>query len=198
MPWEKFLSERTGGIDDIWKSNQATLEPRLSFLVDNIQLLRHSAEDAKRDAKQWAVSSGDGDSDDEGAWAELNGIGGVSNTPFRGDNVGNAMRLIDVIRAASGASQITSGSAEFAELMWHLCRFQEAALSLPDELNGCRLSDAETMIPSGMAGSQKSSTELPRQSQVRAIRSQQASASKEIDRENDSGYSRLLRGFRPS
>lgn len=51
------------------------------------------------------------------------------------------MRLIDVIRAASGSSQITSGSREFAELIWHLGRFQEVALSSPDDLNSFRLED---------------------------------------------------------
>lgn len=177
MPWEKFLSERAGDINEIWRNNQAMLQPRLSFLVDNIQLLRHSALDAKRDAKQWAASSGDGDLDDEGVEAEATEMGAFGGASFRGDNIGSAMRLIDVIRAASGSSQITSGSREFAELIWHLGRFQEVALSSPDDLNSFRLGDE-----GGRSRALSAVDEIPRQFQVRAIKSQQASASKEIER----------------
>ncbi|KAH6874269.1 hypothetical protein B0T10DRAFT_552895 [Thelonectria olida] len=59
VPWECFLSESSGDIDDIWARQKAVLSRRLLFILDNIQLLRRSAEDAKRDAKQWAASSGD-------------------------------------------------------------------------------------------------------------------------------------------
>lgn len=177
MPWEKFLSERAGDINEIWRNSQAMLQPRLSFLVDNIQLLRHSALDAKRDAKQWAASSGDGDLDDEGVEAEATEMGAFGGASFRGDNIGSAMRLIDVIRAASGSSQITSGSREFAGLIWHLGRFQEVALSSPDDLNSFRLGDE-----GGRSRALSAVDEIPRQFQVRAIKSQQASASKEIER----------------
>ncbi|KAM4067621.1 PIF1 protein [Hirsutella rhossiliensis] len=61
VPWESFLGEGTGEINSIWARARDAMAPRISCLVDNVQLLRRSAEDAKRDAKQWAASSGDGD-----------------------------------------------------------------------------------------------------------------------------------------
>ncbi|KAM4061310.1 ATP-dependent DNA helicase PIF1 [Hirsutella rhossiliensis] len=61
VPWESFLCQETGEINGIWERAREALAPRISCLVDNVQLLRRSAEDAKRDAKQWAASSGDGD-----------------------------------------------------------------------------------------------------------------------------------------
>ncbi|KAH6869232.1 hypothetical protein B0T10DRAFT_418792, partial [Thelonectria olida] len=60
VPWESFLGEERDDINDIWARAREALHPRISCLVDNVQLLRRSAEDAKRDAKQWASSSGDG------------------------------------------------------------------------------------------------------------------------------------------
>jgi hypothetical protein len=52
VPWELFLSEDSGDINVIWGRLKRLLSRRLSFVADNIQLLRRSAEDAKRDAKQ--------------------------------------------------------------------------------------------------------------------------------------------------
>ncbi|KAH6874286.1 hypothetical protein B0T10DRAFT_377892, partial [Thelonectria olida] len=51
VPWECFLPESSGDINDIWTRQKAALSRRLLFILDNIQLLRRSAEDAKRDAK---------------------------------------------------------------------------------------------------------------------------------------------------
>lgn len=59
VPWETFLSESSGDINDIWKQEKKGRHERLLFLVNNIQSLHHSAEDARRDAKQWAATSGD-------------------------------------------------------------------------------------------------------------------------------------------
>lgn len=157
------------------------LQPRLSFLVDNIELLRHSAEDASRDAKQWAASSADDYLNDEGGEAKANGIGLLNDASYRGDNIGDATRLIDVMRAASGAGQITSGSRELAEMMKHLCRFQQVALSSPEELQGSRLGDADIRTHCEAEVSHNCSIEIPMQSQVRAIKSQQASASRAIE-----------------
>ncbi|KAG5746038.1 hypothetical protein H9Q72_008069 [Fusarium xylarioides] len=63
VPWESFLSEGAGDINAIWERQKRALSRRISFAVDNIQLLHRSAEDAKRDARQWAAQSGDGDGD---------------------------------------------------------------------------------------------------------------------------------------
>ncbi|KAM4061926.1 PIF1-like helicase [Hirsutella rhossiliensis] len=65
------------------------------------QLLRRSAEDAKRDAKQWAASSGDGDPTvahvEEGGAGEA---GAESAATYQPNSIGDATRLIDVVRAA--------------------------------------------------------------------------------------------------
>ncbi|KAF9776917.1 hypothetical protein IL306_004833, partial [Fusarium sp. DS 682] len=97
VPWETFLGEERDDINDIWARARAALSPRISCLVGNVQLLRRSAEDAKRDAKQWAASSGDGETtaphadDEEGAGDAGEGTGPL----YQSGNVGNAARLID-------------------------------------------------------------------------------------------------------
>lgn len=60
VPWQSLLGESVGDDNDIWGRKRLQLSPQI-FLVDNIQLLRRSAEDVKSDARQWAASSGEGD-----------------------------------------------------------------------------------------------------------------------------------------
>ncbi|KJZ69982.1 hypothetical protein HIM_10627 [Hirsutella minnesotensis 3608] len=110
VPWESFLEEEEGTIGDIWARARASLQPRISCLVDNVQLLRRSAEDAKRDAKQWAASSGDTVGAPPGEGEELGHADKADGSVFQSDDVGNATRLLDVLRSAAGASQITAGS----------------------------------------------------------------------------------------
>ena len=61
VPWENFLSEVSGDINDIWERQKQILPQRLGAIAGNIQLLRRSAEDAKRDARQWAAECGEAD-----------------------------------------------------------------------------------------------------------------------------------------
>ncbi|RYC79720.1 hypothetical protein BFJ63_vAg17395 [Fusarium oxysporum f. sp. narcissi] len=63
VPWESFLFEGGGDINAIWEGQRRALPRRILFVVDNIQLLHRSAEDAKRDANQWAAQSGGGGGD---------------------------------------------------------------------------------------------------------------------------------------
>ncbi|XP_044723728.1 PIF1-like helicase domain-containing protein [Hirsutella rhossiliensis] len=116
------------------------------------QLLRRSAEDAKRDAKQWAASSGDGDPTvahvEEGGAGEA---GAESAATYQPNSIGDATRLIDVVRGAVGANQVTAKSPELMAMIQQLWR-----------------------VFSGAA--------LPPQDQVKAIKSQQVSASKERER----------------
>ncbi|XP_044717299.1 ATP-dependent DNA helicase PIF1 [Hirsutella rhossiliensis] len=118
-PWETFLSEERGDINEIWRRARERLPPRTSCLVDNVQLLRRSAEDAKRDAKQWAASSGDGDPagapGDWGGWGGAGRGGPRGGSAYQSGNGGNATRLIEVVRSAAGANQITAGSRSFRE-----------------------------------------------------------------------------------
>ncbi|KAM4056436.1 PIF1-like helicase [Hirsutella rhossiliensis] len=163
VPWESFLCEETGEINGIWERAREALARRISCLVDNVQLLRRSAEDAKRDAKQWAASSGDGDSTvthvEEG---ETGGAGAESAATYQPNNIGDATRLIDVVRGAVGTNQATAKSPELMALMQQLCRFHQSALCSTAELEA-------TVIPE-------------QGNQVKAIKSQQISASRERER----------------
>ncbi|KAM4066756.1 PIF1-like helicase [Hirsutella rhossiliensis] len=175
-PWEAFLSEERGDINDIWRRERELLPPRTSCLVDNVQLLRRSAEDAKRDAKQWAASPGEGE--DEGVGEGPGEADGEAGSAYQSDNVGNATRLIDVVRSAAGANQITAGSRELSGMMQQLCRFQQSALASSAELRatvvterGGRHISMPEQVFSGAA--------VPPQDQVKAIKSQQTCASRE-------------------
>ncbi|KJZ68887.1 hypothetical protein HIM_11720 [Hirsutella minnesotensis 3608] len=182
VPWESFLCEETGDINSIWAQAREALAPRISCLVDNVQLLRRSAEDAKRDAKQWAASSGDGGP--TVAHVEERGTdeaGADEAARYQSNGIGDATRLIDVVRGALSTNQVTAKSPELMAMMQKLYRFQQSALSSPAELEA-------TVVPErgerriSMTGREFSGAALPTQDQVKAIKSQQTSASKE--REN--------------
>ncbi|KAM4067377.1 PIF1-like helicase [Hirsutella rhossiliensis] len=135
VPWESFLGEGTGEINSIWARARDALAPRISCLVDNVQLLRRSAEDAKRDAKQWAASSGDGDPTvahvEEGGAGEA---GAESAATYQPNSIGDATRLIDVVRGAVGANQVTAKSPELMAMIQQLWRvFSGAALPPQDQ-----------------------------------------------------------------
>ncbi|XP_044715146.1 PIF1 protein [Hirsutella rhossiliensis] len=146
---------------------------RISCLVDNVQLLRRSAEDAKRDAKQWAASSGDGDSTvahvEEGETGEA---GAEFAATYRSNNIGDATRLIDVVRGAVGTNQVTAKSPELMAMMRQLCRFQQSALCSTAELEAIAIPEQGLRCIS-MPGRVFSGAALPPQDQVKAIKSQQ-------------------------
>ncbi|KAM4064155.1 PIF1-like helicase [Hirsutella rhossiliensis] len=128
--------EERGDINDIWRRAREQLPPRTSCLVDNVQLLRRSAEDAKRDAKQWAASSGDGEGGQGQGQADHEAA-----SAYQSDDVGMATRLIDVVRSAAGANQITAGSQELSGMMQQLCRFQQSALASTAELQATMVTE---------------------------------------------------------
>ncbi|KAM4054520.1 PIF1-like helicase [Hirsutella rhossiliensis] len=140
VPWESFLGEGIGEINSIWARARDALAPRISCLVDNVQLLRRSAEDAKRDAKQWAASSGDGDPTvahvEEGGAGEA---GAESAATYQPNSIGDATRLIDVVRGAVGANQVTAKSPELMAMIQQLYRFQQSALRSTAELEATAL-----------------------------------------------------------
>ncbi|KAM4063422.1 PIF1-like helicase [Hirsutella rhossiliensis] len=182
VPWESFLGEGTGEINSIWARARDAMAPRISRLVDNVQLLRRSAEDAKRDAKQWAASSGDGDPTvahvEEGGAGEA---GAESAATYQPNSIGDATRLIDVVRGAVGANQVTAKSPELMAMIQQLCRFQQSALRSTAELEATALIERGERRLS-MPGRVFSGAALPPQDQVKAIKSQQVSASKERER----------------
>jgi hypothetical protein len=61
VPWEHFSSESSGDPNAIWDRKTKILPRRLVAMAGNVQLLRRSAEDARRDARQWAAQSGEQD-----------------------------------------------------------------------------------------------------------------------------------------
>ncbi|KJZ71586.1 hypothetical protein HIM_09055 [Hirsutella minnesotensis 3608] len=182
VPWESFLGDASGDINHIWGREPAALVPRISCYVDNVQLLRRSAEDAKRDAKQWAALSGDGDSTviyaDEDGTREA---GVEPGSVYQADSTGNTMRLIDVVRSSIGAKQITACSPELTTMVQELGRFQQSALSSSSEFRA-------TVLPEGgprrinIPGRTFSGATIPPQSQLRAIKSQQIRASREREK----------------
>ena len=105
--------------------------------MENVQLLRRSAEDVKRDAKQWASLSGEidpmtdavesgvasGDSDEE------------AGTAYRSDSISSARRVIDVLRNALGGDQVTHGSKEISSMVQQLCEFEQDVSYSQDELD---------------------------------------------------------------
>ncbi|XP_044715176.1 ATP-dependent DNA helicase PIF1 [Hirsutella rhossiliensis] len=179
VPWEAFVCEETGDINDIWARERAALAPRIARLADNVQLLRRSAEDAKRDARQWAATTEEGEPAaaaraNEGAEEAAEGGGQV----YRAGGAGDAARLIDVFRNAAGAGQVTARSAELLAMTQQLCRFQQSALSSAAELDATVVAGEAGPRRVILAGSTLSGAALPRQEQVRAIKSQQRSAAR--------------------
>ncbi|PNP59973.1 hypothetical protein FNYG_14697 [Fusarium nygamai] len=182
VPWESFLCEQTGDINSIWARAREALPPRISCLVDNVQLLRRSAEDAKRDARQWAASAGDGDFTAARASEEGEGEAGEdAASVYQSDSIGNATRLIDVVRSAVGADQITAGSPELMATIEQLCRFQQSALSLTAELQATIMPERGERLIS-IPGGAFCGAAIPPQGQVKAIKSQQICASREGER----------------
>ena len=122
--------------------------------VDNIQLLRRSAEDAGRDARQWAAISGEADpavadTFDPGLGEEEDG----GQMVYRSGDIGSATRLIDVLRKMMVGKQITACSSEISEMVRQLYRFQQAALGSLDELRATAV--PETAPRTGLPGQEQ-------------------------------------------
>jgi len=180
VPWEHFLSDTSGDINSIWEKQKRLLPLRLAVIIGNIQLLRQSAEDAKRDARQWAAQSGEADSmadatdlvtgEDEGDES--------SGMMYRPDDIGNATRLIDVLRNTMGSNQTTVGSKDVKLIVQQLCEFQQIGLCSSEHLLATIIREQGTRKMEGTyAGA-----EVPKQAKVKSIKSQQASASRARER----------------
>ena len=120
--WNLSLSETSGGINTIWEREKQSTTSSCCVV--------RSAEDAKRDAKQWAAKSEETDFLREDV--ELDVVEGdqEARIEYRSDIFGNATRLIDVFRQAIGVNQITAGSKEISTFAQMLYDFQTVALGL--------------------------------------------------------------------
>ncbi|XP_044714738.1 PIF1-like helicase domain-containing protein [Hirsutella rhossiliensis] len=182
VPWESFLGEEAGDINDIWARARESLAPRVARLADNVQLLRRSAEDAKRDAKQWAATAEEGGMTAPQAGDEGRGVAEGGEEAYRAGGAGDAARLIDVVRNAAGAGQVTAQSTELLAMTQQLCRFQQSALGSAAELAATVVAEERAGRRVNLPGSELSGAALPRQEEVRAIKSQQRSAARERER----------------
>ncbi|KAG7001810.1 ATP-dependent DNA helicase PIF1 [Fusarium oxysporum f. sp. conglutinans] len=183
VPWESFLSEGAGDINAIWEGQRRALPRRILFVVDNIQLLHRSAEDAKRDANQWAAQSegGGGDVDISVDTAGLE-CDTEPQAAYRSDGVGTATRVLDVLRQAMARTEITAGSKEIWTIAQQLSRFQQSALRSADELHSTIVSERGLTTLSRAERSSSEAAEMPWQEHVKSIKSQQTSASREKEK----------------
>ena len=170
------MSDTSGDINAIWEREKQALPRRILFLIDNIQLLRQSAEDAKSDAKQWAAMSGETDPSREVADGDEE-----SRTMYRSDSIGNATRLIDVLRSTVASQQITAGSKEISAMIQKLYRFQATALCSTDDLRAVVVPENGERTLS-VPGQPFSGAVIPSQEHLRHIKSQQKSLSKEREK----------------
>ncbi|KJZ67923.1 hypothetical protein HIM_12688 [Hirsutella minnesotensis 3608] len=91
------------------------------------------------------------------------------------------MRLIDVVRSSIGANQITADSPELMAMMQELGRFQHSSASSSSEFRATILPEQGPRRIS-IPGTALSGATIPPQSQLRAIKSQQISASREREK----------------
>jgi hypothetical protein len=182
VPWQAFLCETTGEINSIWDSKRARLPKRVLWLVDNVQLLQRSAEDVAQDAKQWAALSGELEPVVDAAESSSGERGDSQIAPYRSGRVEMATQLIDVMRNAISAKEITAGSKEISALVEQMYRFQAAALpASEDDLYGTVFPEAETTAVSILGGT-VSGADTPKQEQLRSIRAQQTGLSREREK----------------
>ncbi|KAM4056438.1 ATP-dependent DNA helicase PIF1 [Hirsutella rhossiliensis] len=122
-----------------------------------------------------------------GGWGGPGEADREAGSAYQSDNVGNATRLIDVVRSATGANQITAGSRELSGMMQQLSRFQQSALASTAELRATVVTERGGGHIN-MPGQVFSGAAVPPQDQVKAIKSQQTCASREG--EDDPGHTK--------
>ena len=101
-----FLTETSGDINTIWEVKKQALFQTASYLADNIQLVRRSVEDAKRDSRQWAALSRDADRTTDAVECGISEDDEGPRPLHRSDNIASALRLIDVLRNAIVSGQV--------------------------------------------------------------------------------------------
>ncbi|KAM4061026.1 PIF1-like helicase [Hirsutella rhossiliensis] len=167
VPWESFLGEEAGDINNIWARAQSRWR-------------RGSR------GSQTTCSSSGGRRRTRSATPSRGGRRGEE--AYRAGGAGDAARLIDVVRNAASAGQVTAQSTELLAMTQQLCRFQQSALGSAAELAATVVADERAGRRVNLPGSALSGAALPRQEEVRAIKSQQRSAAR-----SGSGRSRASR-----
>jgi hypothetical protein len=176
VPWEKFISEGDDDINVIWERRLAVLPSRIARLAGNVQLLRRSAEDARRDRKQWpAQSSVPQWMEDEDRDAAGNEEG--DSREYCTDESSTAARLLDVFRRAVSQDQVTHGSPEIRSVIQHISRFEQAAPLHMAELMVEEPATRSIRVPGSSQGA-----ETPLQGKLAAIKRQQTRLSRDREK----------------
>ncbi|WAO96996.1 Helitron-like-N domain-containing protein [Fusarium falciforme] len=176
VPWEKFTTAASGDINEIWEHWRRRLPKRLQTIAGNIQLLKRSAEDARRDAKQWAAAGDDAVLDDIDAMGyDLQDPTGPVKA-YRPDQVGQLCRLMETVLGATAPNQVTAGSESLVKLLDQLREAHADITDFADDLETVAPAESpEQYQPTMVARS-----ELPMQHQLKGIKSKQGKADKEI------------------
>ncbi|PNH49352.1 hypothetical protein VD0003_g7784 [Verticillium dahliae] len=101
---------------------------------------------------------------------------------FRSDGLSNTTRLMDVLRVAMGAGQITAGSKEISAMIRQLGRFHEAAGSSEGGLCDAMMNESGLREVPDIPEGPLLKGDVPEQGLIRSIKSQQRSVSKEKER----------------
>ncbi|KAJ3455084.1 hypothetical protein MRS44_013684 [Fusarium solani] len=176
VPWEKFITAASGNINEVWEHWRRRLPKRLQTIAGNIQFLKRSAQDARRDAKQWAAAGDDAVLDDIDAMGyDLQDPTGPVK-PYRPDQVGQLGRLIETVRGATAPNQVTAGSEHLLQMLDQLREAQADITDFADDVE--TVASAEN--PEQYQPTMVARSELPTQRQLRGIKSKQDQADKEI------------------
>jgi ATP-dependent DNA helicase PIF1 len=131
------------------------------------------------EARQWGVLSGESDPIADVTGSHSTDRNGSHNVAvYRPDGIGAATRLIDVLRNAITRTVITVASKELSAIVEQMYQFQETALASEEDLNAAIILNDGLSPPQGTV----SSTGTPRQEQLRAIKSQQISLSRDREK----------------
>ncbi|XP_044714496.1 PIF1 protein [Hirsutella rhossiliensis] len=162
VPWEAFVCEETGDINDIWarggrRWRRGSRGSRTTYSCSGGRRRTPSATPGNGPLRPRRASRRRRHAPTRARRRRPRG-----GQVYRAGGAGDAARLIDVVRNAAGAGQVTARSAELLAMTQQLCRFQQSAL-----VGGRARCDGG----GGRGGAEAE--------QVRAIKSQQRSAARE-------------------
>ncbi|KAL0929219.1 DNA repair and recombination protein [Colletotrichum truncatum] len=113
VPWETFMQSTSPDPGDIWERLYTDMPGRVKAVVNNIQLLHKSAEDAKKDAKLWASRS----EGDEGYEFDVPEEGLDLSEEWHPDRIDLRHTFHDVVFSLQDGPGVTNGSPGIKELL---------------------------------------------------------------------------------
>src|SRR5688572_6455598 len=102
-------------------------------------------------------------------------------TIYRSNYIKSAIQLINILRNTIRNRQITARSKEISAIVQQLCQFQLTALYSTDKLHATTVLEPRPRIASLSKGPPLKA-KMPHQKQVKSIKSQQRSISRERER----------------